>query len=138
MRIFPLPKDDDAGGKIYFHYYKRDDRNDVTQTQTTGKVSDPSNIPYKFITYTNINSMGRNWIRKYTLALAKEMLGSIRGKYQSLPIPGSESTLDYTRLLSEAATEKEALIAASATWPEGVTQCCECAGIVIGAQRADR
>ena len=48
--------------------------------------------------------------RKYTLALAKEMLGSIRGKYQSLPIPGDETTLDYTRLLSEAASEKDALI----------------------------
>ena len=38
------------------------------------------------------------------------MLGSIRGKYQSLPIPGSETTLDYSRLLSEAISEKEALI----------------------------
>ena len=38
------------------------------------------------------------------------MLGSVRGKYQSLPIPGSETTLDYSRLLSEASSEKESLI----------------------------
>ena len=61
--------------------------------------------------YSYINEPGRQWIRKYTLALAKEMLGSVRGKYQSLPIPGSETTLDYSRLLSEASAEKEALIA---------------------------
>ena len=106
IRIFPLPKDSDAGSKIYFHYYKRDDRNDVTQTQTTGKVSDPSNIPYKFITYTNINSMGRNWIRKYTLALAKELLGIIRSKYASLPLPNGEVSMDGEALKSEGREEK--------------------------------
>ena len=47
---------------------------------------------------------------KYALALSKEMLGSIRGKYQTIPIPGSETTLDYTRLLSEAASEKQYLL----------------------------
>ena len=59
---------------------------DVTQTKISGKVSDPSNIPYKFIVYNEINSMGRNWIRKYTLALSKELLGIIRSKYASLPL----------------------------------------------------
>ena len=51
LRIFPTPEDDDAGNKIYFHYYKRDDKTDVTQDYTSNKVSDPSNIPYKFLTY---------------------------------------------------------------------------------------
>jgi len=106
IRIFPLPKDSDAGGKIYFHYYKRNDRNDVTISKTTGKVSDPSNIPYKFITYTNINSMGRNWIRKYTLALAKELLGIIRSKYASLPLPNGEVSMDGDALKSEGREEK--------------------------------
>ena len=104
MRIFPLPKDD--GGKIYFHYYKRNDRNDVTISKTTGKVSDPSNIPYKFITYNGINSMGRNWIRKYTLALAKELLGIIRSKYASMPLPNGEVSLDGEALKSEGREEK--------------------------------
>ena len=49
LRLFPRPEDDDAGEKIYFHYYKRNDRIDVTQDYTLNKVSDPSNIPYKFI-----------------------------------------------------------------------------------------
>ena len=64
LRIFPKPESDDAGSKIYFHYYKRNDRIDVTQDFTVNKVSDPSNIPYKFIVYNEIKSMGRNWIRK--------------------------------------------------------------------------
>ena len=50
LRLFPKPEDTDAGDKVYFHYYKRDDRVDVTQNYTNNKVSDPSNIPYKFIT----------------------------------------------------------------------------------------
>ena len=74
-------------------------------------VTDISNAPYERPTYEFINEPGRQWIRKYTLALSKEMLGSVRGKYQTLPIPGSEASLDYTRLLSEASAEKEFLIA---------------------------
>ena len=106
MRIFPKPGSKDAGNKIYFHYYKRDDRVDVTQSHTSGKVSDPSNIPYKFITYNEINSMGRNWIRKMTLALAKELLGIIRSKYASMPLPNGEVSLDGEALKSEGREEK--------------------------------
>ena len=69
------------------------------------KQLDNENIEYKFI-----NDPGKQWIRKYTLALAKEMLGSIRGKYQSMPIPGAETTLDHARLVSEAKDERAALI----------------------------
>ena len=110
IRIFPLPKDSDDGGKIYFHYYKRNDMGDVTHSKTTGKVSDPSNIPYKFITYTEINSMGRNWIRKYTLALSKELLGIIRSKYASLPLPNGEVSMDGEALKSEGREEKANLL----------------------------
>ena len=72
-------------------------------------VTDISNAPYTNATYAYINEPGRQWIRKYTLALSKEMLGGIRGKYQALPIPGSETTLDYSRLLSESQKEKDEL-----------------------------
>jgi len=106
IRIFPRPEDADAGNKIHFHYYKRDDRINVTQNYTKNKVSDPSNIPYKFITYTEINSMGRNWIRKFTLALAKELLGIIRSKYASMPLPNGEVSLDGEALKAEGREEK--------------------------------
>ena len=106
MRIFPKPTTKDDGDLIYFHYYKRGDMTDVTQSKMNDKVSDPSNIPYKFITYTEINSMGRNWIRKYTLALAKELLGIIRSKYASLPLPNGEVSMDGEALKAEGREEK--------------------------------
>ena len=122
IRIFPRPDSEDAGEKIYFHYYKRDDRVDVTQDFTINKVSDPSNIPYKFITYTEINSMGRNWIRKYTLALAKELLGIIRSKYASLPLPNGEVSMDGEALKSEGREEKANLLEELNTFLEAVSK----------------
>ena len=122
LRIFPNPTDKDNGEKIYFHYYKRNDRVDVTQDYTSGKVSDPSNIPYKFITYTEINSMGRNWIRKYTLALAKELLGIIRSKYASLPLPNGEVSMDGEALKSEGREEKANLLEELNTFLEAVSK----------------
>ena len=122
IRIFPRPESDDAGEKIYFHYYKRNDRIDVTQDYTVAKVSDPSNIPYKFITYTEINSMGRNWIRKYTLALSKELLGIIRSKYASLPLPNGEVSMDGEALKSEGREEKANLLEELSTFLEAVSK----------------
>ena len=60
--------------------------------------------------YSDINSVGTQWIYKYTLALAKEILGYIRGKYGTIPIPNGETTLNSADLLSAATTEKQALI----------------------------
>ena len=122
LRIFPKPESADAGEKIYFHYYKRNDRTDVTQNYTLDKVSDPSNIPYKFITYSEINSMGRNWIRKYTLALAKELLGIIRSKYASLPLPNGEVSMDGEALKAEGREEKANLLEELNTFLEAVSK----------------
>ena len=61
--------------------------------------------------YTHINDVVKQWIRKYGLALCKELLGTIRSKFGTVPIPNSEVTLDGDTLRSEATTEKEALIA---------------------------
>jgi len=110
LRVFPIPKTDDIGDKIYFHYYLRSDKEQLTETHTIGKVSDPSNIPYKFITYAEINAAGRQWIRRYTLALAKELLGIIRSKYASMPIPGGDVTLDGESLKAEGREEQSQLV----------------------------
>ena len=122
LRIFPRPESTDAGSKIYFHYYKRDDRIDVTQDFTVNKVSDPSNIPYKFIVYNEINSMGRNWIRKYTLALAKELLGIIRSKYAALPLPNGDVNMDGEALKAEGREEKANLLEELNTFLEAVSK----------------
>lgn len=73
-------------------------------------VSDASNIPYTYQNYGNINDMGRAWIIKYGIALAKEMLGYIRNKYSSVPIPNGEVTLNGGDLVSQGQSEKETLI----------------------------
>lgn len=73
-------------------------------------VTDFSNVPYQFHSFSTINDVGKRWIMKYYLALCKELLGSIRAKYQSIPIPGGETSLDGDTLRSEATQEKEQLI----------------------------
>ena len=108
LRLFPTPN----GGnftKVYFQYILKTDRSNPLKG-ATGTISDFSNVPYQNVTYGNINVVGRQWIQKYSLALAKEMLGYIRGKYSSLPIPNAEITLNSADLVSAAQTEKEGLI----------------------------
>ena len=113
LKLWPIPK---SSYRLWFDYTINTDISDPSQDPTTGEsaslatITDLSNAPYSNPTYAFINEPGRQWIRKYALALAKEMLGGIRGKYQTVPIPGSETTLDYSRLLSEAESEKKDLI----------------------------
>ena len=121
MRVFPTPESDDAGEKIFFHYFIKEDRQEMTRTYTNSKVSDPSNIPYKFLTYGEINAAGRNWIRKYTLALAKELLGIIRSKYAALPLPNGEVSMDGEGLKAEGREEKANLLEELSEFLEAVS-----------------
>ena len=107
LQIFPIPT---TNGKLWFEYFVRNEFIQNSTAVTADVVSDYSNIGYDFIPYSTINDVGKQWIRKYTLALAKELLGAIREKYSSVPIPGSEISLDGAALRSEAQTEKDALI----------------------------
>ena len=112
LRIFPKPQAADDGERIYFEYYVKDEIRNTNNVSASlqGGVSDPSNVPYKFITYSSINQPGRQWIRKYTYALAKELLGIIRSKYSSMPIPDGEVTLDGEALKTEGREEKQQLL----------------------------
>jgi hypothetical protein len=107
LQIFPIPTESD---KLWFEYFVRNEFIQNSTSVTDNVVSDYANIGYNFIQYSKINDVGKQWIRKYTLALAKELLGAIREKYSSVPIPGSEISLDGAALRSEAQTEKDALI----------------------------
>jgi len=109
LEIFPIPTENQ---KLWFEYMVRNDmiNNTTSVSDTINEISDYSNIRYDFIPYGNINDVGKQWIRKYTLALAKELLGAVREKYSSIPIPGSEISLDGGALRAEAQTEKDALI----------------------------
>jgi hypothetical protein len=109
IEIFPVPTKN-TPKKIYFEYMSRDEFEHDSQTIQADSLSDYSDIPYNFIEYKNINDVGKQWIRKYTLSLAKELLGAIREKYNSIPIPDGEVSLDGAALRAEAQVEKDALI----------------------------
>jgi hypothetical protein len=109
LRIFPIPNNSDA--KMFFEYIKDSERIDSSvAAPNTEAANNVSNIPYTNPSYALINSVGRQWIFEYTLALAKEILGLVRGKYTNIPIPGSEVTLNQQDLLTQAATDKLRLI----------------------------
>ena len=112
LTIFPRPTTTTISTKpdIYIDYFVRKDFVTNSTSVKSNVVSDFSNAGYDFIQYTTINDVGKQWIRKYTLALVKELLGAIREKYSTIPIPGSEISLDGAALRSEAQTEKEALM----------------------------
>ena len=112
LQVFPRPTATSIATmpRIYFEYFVRDEFV-ANSTDVRGNVvSDYSNMGYDFIPYGGINDVGKQWIRKYTLALVKELLGAIREKYSNIPIPGSEISLDGAALRAEATTEKEALM----------------------------
>jgi len=110
MRIFPNPT---TNYKLWFEYLVKADRDNPLQTQYSGSanvVSDYSNVPYDNMEYQYVNDVGKQWVRKYGFALTKELLGMVRSKYGSIPVPNAETTLDGDTLRSEAAIEKSDLI----------------------------
>jgi hypothetical protein len=106
LNMFPVPT---VELKLWFEYLVISDRNNVLQTPT-GSVSDLSNVPFDRMIFSNIKAVGIQWIYKYTLAVAKEMLGLIRGKYQAVPIPGENVTLNGTDLTAQGREDKTNLI----------------------------
>lgn len=111
LTIFPNPGSN--GGYLAFQYSKRSDASSPAYgpySGSTNLVTNMGNVPYQNPVYSQINAPGRYWIFEYTAALAKEMLGLIRGKYTTVPIPGAEATLNQSDLLTDARAEKTALL----------------------------
>jgi hypothetical protein len=122
LRIFPDPEESST---LYFDYVNTSDRDNPLFTEYSGSadvVSDFSNVPYDNMQYQFINDVGKQWIRKYGLALCKELLGIIRSKYASIPIPNADTTLDGDTLRAEAAAEKEQLITELREMLEGTSR----------------
>lgn len=107
LKIFPIPNNP---GKLYFEYMKLSDKSALNFDSNTGTITTVSEVPYSNPEYNHINSVGRQWIFQFTLALAKEMLGYVRGKYQTVPVPGSEASLNQADLLTDARAEKTELL----------------------------
>lgn len=129
LRIFPVPKT--SGGKLKIQYYRTEDKTYDTNdgidfeaaaesggsvagsgggTSSTGIATNISNLNAQNLVYSEINAIGRQWIFKYTVATCKEMLAYIRGKYQQVPVPGSEVSMNAADLLADARDEKVFLV----------------------------
>jgi len=109
LRILPIPSEN---YKLWVEYTNDNDVFENGSLSPEGQkiASDFSNIPYKNHSYVDINDSGRQWIRDYFLANCKEILGAIRQKMQTIPIPGGEITLDGAELRSDAQQVKERLL----------------------------
>ena len=110
LRIFPRPTSASSGKNLWLQVgFVNDGLNPSYTDETLDGISNPSNLPYGNIAYSAINSMGRQWIRQYTLACSKEILGHVRSKFSSVPIPNGDLSLNGSDLLSSGKEEKERL-----------------------------
>jgi hypothetical protein len=108
LKIFPIPIVHYQ--TLWFQYVKLEETRYPYAEISGSVITTAMDVPYANPTYSNINSIGRSWIFEYALALAKEMLGYVRGKYTTVPIPGSEITLNQSDLITAATSEKNALV----------------------------
>ena len=114
LRLFPPPSEfsmGDQSNRIFVKFYVEQgafEEDGSTKTGIDG-INNVNTVPFANLPYENINSMGKQWIRKYALALCKEMLGQIRGKFTTVPIPGEAVTLNHAELLSQAKDEQQQL-----------------------------
>jgi hypothetical protein len=101
LRVYPTPTQADPSKLWLRVMYHPDPLNPAYQDDTIHGVSNLSNIPFGNLMYNRVNSIGRQWIRQYTMSLSKELLGLVRSKFGSIPVPGSELTLNGTDLVSQ-------------------------------------
>ena len=106
LKIFPIPTFDK---KLFFEYIKISDKFSVIKDNRNNVVTDIMNVPYRNPIYSKINTVGRTWIFKYTLALSREIEAHIRIQFANVNIQGVGS-LQGSELVADARTEKEQLV----------------------------
>ena len=114
LRIFPAPVTPPNGPNTRYLWIRvvvnaQDPLNPPYTDDTIYGVSNLSNVPFGNLQYDRVNSVGRQWVRQFALALSKELLGLIRSKFGNVPIPGNELTLDGPALISQAREDQEKL-----------------------------
>ena len=112
LRIFPTP--DSTSPDKFWVQFTIDGEYETWQETGRGNegvdgVNNLNTLPFENIPYENINAIGKQWIRRFALALTKEILGQVRGKFATVPIPGESVTLNASDLLTQARTELDQL-----------------------------
>ena len=112
LRIFPRPTQNNPMNLFVKFSFPTDPykTNLPFDDDTIDGVANISNVPFANIKYSGINSMCRQWIKQFTLALCKETLGLIRSKFSSVPIPGSDLSMNGSELISQAREDKTNLL----------------------------
>ena len=107
FRIYPIPT---KSQKLFLRIRQYPDPTSPSyRDDTVHGVSNMSNLPFGNVKYNRINSIGRQWIRSYTLAISMEQLGYIRGKFGSIPVPNSDVTLNSSDLISNGRSDRDGL-----------------------------
>lgn len=111
LRIYPIPTTDLQTGRLYMKVMPPHDPLNPSAfiDNSVNGVSGPNNMLLDNLPYNTINQPGRQWIRQYTLALCKELLGLIRSKFSSIPIPNADLQLNGDALVSQGRDDKEKL-----------------------------
>jgi hypothetical protein len=111
LRIFPEPQLLSTYRHMWVDFSVIANAWDETGDADTGAsgINNINSLPFDNLPYNNINAIGKQWIRRFALALSKETLGQIRGKFQTIPIPGESVTLNASDLLGQAKEEQEKL-----------------------------
>lgn len=110
LRIFPIPTDVSQRKKLYLKVmFNPDPLKPHLEDGTIYGVSNLSNVPFGNLRYSKINEIGRQWVRQYSLALAKELLGLVRSKFSSVPIPDGDLQLNGSDLISQGREDQSAL-----------------------------
>ena len=111
LRLFPPPESTWAPDKFWVHFSVPTDAWEEEDDRTTGidGVNNMNTIPFANVPYENINSIGKQWIRRFALSLSKETLGQIRSKFSTIPIPGESVSLNGSDLMSQGKEEQEKL-----------------------------
>ena len=107
--IYPEPKSYHEGLQIWYFYKNNDDLNAYANQDSGSVITDPGTIPVDEIPYTAFNSDAQRWVKQYSYATAKIILGRMRSKFSSVPIPDAEVSLDGELLISEGKEEQDSL-----------------------------
>jgi hypothetical protein len=111
LRLFPIPTNNYAPDRFWVEFTVQTDAwvDEADSKTGTKGINNMNTLPFENIPYININSIGKQWIRRFSLALAKEMLGQVRSKFGSIPIPGEAVQLNGTALITEGKEEQDKL-----------------------------
>ena len=110
LRIYPAPDGSHPSHMwVTFTLQKDGWQEDDDRTTCINVINNMNTLPFDNVPFQNINAIGKQWIRRYALALSKETLAHIRGKFSTIPIPGESVTLNASELMSQAKDEQNAL-----------------------------